>query len=177
MTGAWEEVLSILNWAPVLLSSIRAMLRILSEVQVVSIATISITWVSMTASVMGQNLYFNVAETSLVGLHHRAFNQCHEILNAISNICELLSPLTCFGNHVAHASAFMGLASVCGDQWCAFMRCLCACSLSGMHVHGPQSVSPSPSLHHCSYTPSGRVSYLQPNSEAVEGTTDSTFLV
>lgn len=35
--------------------------------QVVSIATISITWVSMTASVMGQNLYFNVAVTPLVG--------------------------------------------------------------------------------------------------------------
>jgi hypothetical protein len=69
------------------------MLRIVAELQVVSIATISITWVSMTASVMGQNLYFNVAETSLVGLNHRAFNQCHEILNAVSNMCKLLSPL------------------------------------------------------------------------------------
>ena len=34
--------------------------------QVVSIATISITWVSMTASVFGQNLYFNIAETDIV---------------------------------------------------------------------------------------------------------------
>ena len=37
-------------------------------IQVVSIATISITWVSMTASVMGQNLYFNIAVTPLVGV-------------------------------------------------------------------------------------------------------------
>lgn len=116
MTGAWGEVLPILDWAPVLLDSSRAMLRILSELQVVSIATISITWVSMTASVMGQNLYFNVAETSLVGHHHRAFNQCHEILNAISNMCKLSSPLVVFGNPVAQASAFMGLVSVCGDR-------------------------------------------------------------
>ena len=42
-------------------------------VQVVSIATISITWVSMTASVMGQNLYFNIAETPLVCLQRSSF--------------------------------------------------------------------------------------------------------
>ena len=34
-----------------------------------SIATISITWVSMTASVFGQNLYFNIAETDIVRHH------------------------------------------------------------------------------------------------------------
>lgn len=40
--------------------------QIVSFNLVVSIATISITWVSMTASVMGQNLYFNVAQTDIV---------------------------------------------------------------------------------------------------------------
>ena len=90
------------DWAPVLLSSSGTIIGILFDLQVVSIATISITWVSMTASVMGQNLYFNVAETSLVGLRHRAFNQCHEILNAkwlvhAQAICaKLLSPLDMF---------------------------------------------------------------------------------
>ena len=43
------------------------------DMQVVSIATISITWVSMTASVFGQNLYFNIAQTDIVrhsSAHH-----------------------------------------------------------------------------------------------------------
>lgn len=68
-------MLSGFDWGPVLLSRSGAIVRVLPDLQVVSIATISITWVSMTASVMGQNLYFNAAETSLVGVRHRAFKQ------------------------------------------------------------------------------------------------------
>ena len=54
-------------------------------IQVVSIATISITWVSMTASVMGQNLYFNIAETPLVCL--QKLNCC--LIKLTLNACSI----------------------------------------------------------------------------------------
>ncbi len=55
--------------------------------QVVSIATISITWVSMTASVFGQNLYFNIAETDIVrhcSAHHVSkFTSLHRTMQQL----------------------------------------------------------------------------------------------
>lgn len=36
--------------------------------QALTIFTVAITWVAMTASIFGQNLYFNIASTPLVRL-------------------------------------------------------------------------------------------------------------